>query len=53
MKAHTHNELKLKRKMSEDYRPDENCTFQRPDGRVVVLPVFVIQAIRSGELKVV
>lgn len=45
------NNIGKKRKISQDYNPDPNCTIKRPDGLVVTLPTAIIRAIRSGELK--
>ena len=51
MKMHTHNAFAVKKKLSADYRRDENCKVVNPNtGKSVTLPVVIIKMLRSGKV---
>jgi len=53
MRTNTHNALHIKRELApKDYKRSEECKVIRPDGTEVVLPTFLIVAIREGKVKV-
>ena len=52
MNVNGHNALKVKRKLSSDYRRDDECTIIHPKtGLNVTLPTEVIKLLRSGEAR--
>lgn len=52
MRAHTHNELKLKKQLApRDYKRDPNCKLVLKDGREVVLPAILLVALREGKVE--
>ena len=52
MNVNGHNALKIKRKLSPDYRRDQTCTIRNPKtGLSITLPIEVIKMLRSGEVK--
>jgi len=53
VRTNTHNGLHIKRELApKDYKRSEECKVIRPDGTEVVLPTFLIVAIREGKVKV-
>ncbi len=52
MNVNGHNALKVKRKISPDYRKDNECTIIHPKtGLNVTLPTEVIKMLRNGEAR--
>lgn len=52
MNVNGNNALKVKRKLSPDYRRDETCRIRHPKtGLDVTLPTEVIKMLRSGEVR--
>ena len=52
MNVNGHNALKVKRKISPDYRRDDECTIIHPKtGLNVTLPTEVIKMLRNGEAR--
>ena len=52
MRTNTHNALHIKIELApKDYKRSEVCKIIRPDGTEVVLPTFLIVAVREGKLK--
>ena len=52
MNVNGHNALKVKRKLSPDYRRDEVCRIRNTKtGLDVTLPTEVVKMLRSGEAR--
>lgn len=52
MNVNGHNALKVKQKLSPDYRKDSTCRIRNPKtGLDVTLPTEVVKMLRSGEVR--
>jgi len=52
MNVNSHNALKIKRKISADYRRDQTCTIIHPKTELnITVPIKVIKLLRSGEVR--
>jgi len=52
MNVNGHNALKVKRKLSPDYRRDQTCRIRNTEtGLDVTLPTEVVKMLRSGEVR--
>ena len=55
MTTNSNNALRVKRKLRpKDYKRDPNCRMlNRKSGKMVTIPVILIQAVRAGQLRLV